>query len=106
MENWLKTNGLALLAYIVLGSVAYGNLDTRVDVLVKDAADRAAYVPQVIELKGEMNHVKLEAQRNRDVWVKLDETLDTLNNTLNRQGGEITALKDDVDIIKRAVIGQ
>ena len=104
MEGWSKGNVITIVSLLISGSVGYGVLSSRVDTIDKVQRDNIAYVPQFIQVKTELKYMKEESVRTRKVWEKLDGTLDSLNDTLIKQGSEIQALKETVNDIKKVVI--
>ena len=111
MENFLRQNGLAIAVYIVLLAVAYGDLTAKLTTVKQVQDDAQKLVPDFIEMKSEVRHMSEEVARTRTVWFRLDETLDKLNTTMVRQevtltaqGESIDGLKQDMEIIKKAVV--
>ena len=104
MDGWSKANIITIVGLLLSGGTAYGVLNSKVqEVYIKQTAN-AKYIPEFIQVKTELIYLKEESARTRAIWGKLDNTLDALNNTLVRQGGEIQALKETVNDIKKAVV--
>ena len=111
MENFLRQNGLAIVVYIALLAAAYGDLTAKLTTVKQVQDDAQKLVPDFIEMKSEVRHMSEEVARTRTVWFRLDETLDKLNTTMVRQevtltaqGESIDGLKQDMEIIKKAVV--
>ena len=104
MDGWSKANIITVIGLLISGGTAYGVLNSKVQEVYIKQAQNAKYVTQFIEVKTELTYLKEESSRTRAIWEKLDNTLDALNNTLVRQGGEIQALKETVNDIKKAVV--
>ena len=111
MENFLRNNGLAIVVYIALLAAAYGDLTARLSTVKQVQDDSQVLIAEFIELKSKVKHMDDEAIRTRAVLIKLDDLLDQLDNTLVRQEGALTAqgqsisaLQEDMQIIKKAVV--
>ena len=111
MENFLKTNGLALLVYLTVLAVAYGDVTAKLSKVVKVQENSQAVISEFIELKSTVKYMDEEAIRTRAVLVKLDDLLDQMDRTMVRQEGALTAqgqsviaLREDMEIIKKAVV--
>ena len=104
MEGWSKANIITIVGLLLSGGTAYGVLDSKVNEIYIKQATNAKYIPEFIQVKTELVYLKEESARTRAIWGKLDSTLDSLNNTLVKQGGEIQALKETVNDIKKVVV--
>lgn len=104
MDGWSKANVITIVGLLLSGGTAYGVMNSKVNEIYIKQTQNAKYVAEFIAVKTELHYLKDESVRTRQVWVKLDGTLDSLNNTLIRQGGEIEALKGTVDDIKKVVV--
>lgn len=104
MEGWSKANVITIVTLLLSGGTAYGVMNSKVNEIYIKQTHNAKYIPEFIQVKTELVYLKEESARTRQVWGKLDNTLDSLNNTLIRQGGEIQALKETVNDIKKVVV--
>jgi uncharacterized protein HemX len=111
MENFFKNNGLAILVYITLLAVAYGDVTAKLAKVVKVQESSQSVIAEFIELKSTVKYMDEEVMRARSVLIKLDDLLNQLDKTLVRQEGALTsqgqsinALQEDMEIIKQAVV--